>query len=71
MHSRIDVTGTPPGRRQILLLVTGLTPQVVTETIYALWKTEPTLIPTEVHLVTTVRAPSMRGSICSHRRLAG
>ncbi|MCF7992154.1 MAG: TIGR02584 family CRISPR-associated protein [Thiohalocapsa sp.] len=41
--------------RQVLLAVTGLTPQVVTETIYALWKTDPTLVPDEVYLVTTVR----------------
>ena len=35
--------------------MTGLTPQFVTETIYALWRTEPALVPAEVHLVTTQR----------------
>lgn len=42
-------------RRQVLLVVTGLTPQVVTETIYALWQTDPRLVPAEVHLITTVQ----------------
>jgi CRISPR-associated protein (TIGR02584 family) len=41
-------------RRRVLLAVTGLSPQVVTETIYALWKRDPLLVPTEVHLITTV-----------------
>lgn len=39
--------------RRILLCVTGLTPQVVTETLYALYRTDPEQMPTEVHLVTT------------------
>jgi CRISPR-associated protein (TIGR02584 family) len=41
--------------RQILLAVTGLTPQVVTETLYALWQRDPALTPAEVHLITTRR----------------
>ncbi|WP_083845803.1 CRISPR-associated ring nuclease Csm6 [Thiocystis violascens] len=41
--------------RQVLLVVTGLSPQVVTETIYALWKQDPRLVPTEIHLITTVQ----------------
>ncbi len=41
--------------RHILLAVTGLTPQVVTETICALWLRNPDLVPTEVHLITTLR----------------
>ncbi len=41
--------------RHILLAVTGLTPQVVTETICALWLRNPSLVPTEVHLITTLR----------------
>ena len=41
-------------RRRILLVVTGLSPQVVTETLYALAVQErPPWIPTEVHLITT------------------
>ncbi len=39
--------------RRILLCVTGLSPQVVTETLYALAHAAPPFLPTEVHLVTT------------------
>jgi CRISPR-associated protein (TIGR02584 family) len=40
--------------RRVLLMVTGRTPQVVTETLYALSvKQDPPFVPTEVHLVTT------------------
>jgi CRISPR-associated protein (TIGR02584 family) len=40
--------------RRILLAVTGLSPQVLTETLYALAvDREPAYVPTEVHLVTT------------------
>jgi CRISPR-associated protein (TIGR02584 family) len=56
MHAAVDEgTEQDAVRRQILLVVTGLTPQVVTETIYALWRTDPALVPTDVHLVTTQR----------------
>jgi CRISPR-associated protein (TIGR02584 family) len=41
-------------RRRVLLAVTGLSPQVVTETLYALAQTlKPGFVPTEVHLLTT------------------
>lgn len=40
--------------RRILVCVTGLTPQVVTETVYALAQQVPSWIPTEVHVLTTV-----------------
>jgi CRISPR-associated protein (TIGR02584 family) len=39
--------------RRILLAVTRLSPQIVTETLYALAHAEPPFVPTEVHLVTT------------------
>jgi CRISPR-associated protein (TIGR02584 family) len=39
--------------RRILLAVTGLSPQVVTETIWALAQRRPPFIPTEAHLLTT------------------
>lgn len=40
--------------RRILLAVTGLSPQIVTETLYALsMKNDPPSVPTEVHLITT------------------
>jgi len=41
--------------RRILLLVTGLTPQVVTETLYALAvSAEQKFVPTEIHVITTL-----------------
>ena len=40
--------------RRILLAVTGLSPQIVTETLYALAVGQsPAFVPTEVHLITT------------------
>lgn len=39
--------------RRILLAVTGLSPQVLTETLYALMRQGPAFLPTEIHLVTT------------------
>lgn len=40
--------------RRILLAVTGLSPQVVTETLYALAVAQqPPFVPTEVHVITT------------------
>lgn len=47
------MTHSDPSRR-ILLAVTGLTPQVVTETLYALaCREESRWIPDEIHLITT------------------
>jgi len=41
-------------RRRVLLAVSGLSPQILTETLYALAANgESTFIPTEVHLITT------------------
>ena len=40
-------------RRRILLVVTGLTPQVVTETLYALMREGADAFPHEIHLLTT------------------
>ncbi|MDG4550441.1 MAG: CRISPR-associated ring nuclease Csm6 [Candidatus Contendobacter sp.] len=40
--------------RRILLCVAGLSPQIVTETVYALTvMSEPRFVPTEIHLLTT------------------
>jgi CRISPR-associated protein (TIGR02584 family) len=40
--------------RRPLLCVTGLSPQIVTETLYALAvMSEPRFVPTEIHLLTT------------------
>lgn len=45
----------PPAPRRVLLAVTGLSPQIVTETLYALAvQRDPPWIPSEVHLLTTV-----------------
>jgi CRISPR-associated protein (TIGR02584 family) len=37
----------------VLLAVAGTTPQILTETLYALSQSDPAFIPTEVHVVTT------------------
>ncbi|MBP8117248.1 MAG: TIGR02584 family CRISPR-associated protein [Nitrospira sp.] len=39
--------------RRVLLSVSGLTPQVITETLYALAMRSPPFVPTEVHVITT------------------
>lgn len=42
--------------KRVLLLVSGMSPQIITETIYALTQhLQPAFIPTEVHLLTTVK----------------
>lgn len=48
--------GLPPEQypRRILLAVTGLSPQIVTETLWALAvKHRPPFVPTEIHVITT------------------
>lgn len=50
---RTSITEAHPDPRRILLAVTGLSPQIVTETLYALWRSNPQTVPTEVHLITT------------------
>ena len=39
--------------RRVLLAVTGLSPQVVTETVFALSLSNPAAVPTEIHVITT------------------
>ncbi len=47
-------------RRRILLAVTGLTPQVITETLYALTQlTRPAFVPTEIYLLTTQKGAAL------------
>jgi CRISPR-associated protein (TIGR02584 family) len=41
------------GGHRILLAVTGLTPQVVTETLHALMREGPNALPHEVHILNT------------------
>lgn len=45
--------------RRILVAVSGLTPQIVTETIYALAMRHPPWLPTEVHLLTTTTGAAL------------
>lgn len=46
---------TAPNVRRVLLLVSGMSPQIITETLYALAVQEtPAWIPDEIHLITTV-----------------
>ncbi|GHT89577.1 CRISPR-associated protein [Betaproteobacteria bacterium] len=49
------LSSTPPSAypRRILLIVTGMSPQVVTETLFALATQAEPFIPTEIHLLTT------------------
>ncbi len=56
MNSAINASQPYP--RRILLAVTGLTPQVVTETLYALaCRPQTPWVPDEIHLVTTATVP--------------
>lgn len=48
-----DPNHTTTGLRHVLLAVTGLNPQVVTETLFALWRMDPATLPREVHVLTT------------------
>lgn len=55
-----------PSVRRILLAVTGLTPQVLTETLYALHRQGPQALPHEVHVMTTTEgAQRMRLALLS------
>jgi len=53
--------------RRVLLAVTGLSPQIVTETLYALAVVQrPAFVPTEVHVITTaVGAQRLRLALLS------
>lgn len=52
--------------RRILLAVTGLSPQIVTETLYALAHAEPPFLPTEVHLLTTAEGARLARAALLH-----
>ena len=52
-----------------LLCVTGLSPQVVTETLYALAVAQqPAWIPDEVHIVTTQHVGTISVSVIVHNQ---
>ncbi|MDP2811898.1 MAG: CRISPR-associated ring nuclease Csm6 [Rhodocyclaceae bacterium] len=52
--------------RRILLAVTGLSPQIVTETLYALAHAQPAFIPTEIHLLTTLEGARLARAALLH-----
>ncbi len=53
--------------RRILLCVTGLSPQIVTETLYALAiEHQPAFVPTEVHLLTTSEGAKLAQAALLH-----
>lgn len=39
--------------RRVLVCLSGLTPQVITETLYGLLTMQPAFVPTELHVITT------------------
>jgi len=52
--SSMQTSQSSPATQRILIAVTGLTPQVVTETLYALaCREQSPWIPTQIHLITT------------------
>ncbi|HQT82166.1 MAG TPA: CRISPR-associated ring nuclease Csm6 [Ferrovaceae bacterium] len=54
--------------RRILLVVTGLSPQIVTETLYALAiQHKPVFVPTEVYLITTLEGAKLAKTSLLHR----
>ncbi|WFE68500.1 CRISPR-associated ring nuclease Csm6 [Thiomicrospira sp. R3] len=53
--STIDATQPQDYPKRILYAVIGLSPQILTETLYALTTCNDAFIPTEIHLLTTVR----------------
>lgn len=54
--------------RRILLAVTGLSPQIVTETLYALAvQHKPAFVPTEVHLLTTTEGAKRAKTALLHQ----
>ncbi len=53
--------------RRILLAVTGLSPQIVTETLYALAVAQsPAFVPTEIHLLTTAEGARIARAALLH-----
>ena len=61
---------TQPSPRRILLAATGLSPQILTETLYALGvpsdeESEP-FIPTEIYLITTEQGAQIARAALLH-----
>lgn len=51
--TQVEMKAPADFERRILLAVAGTTPQILTETLYALIHATPPFVPTEVHVVTT------------------
>lgn len=49
----MNTTTVTPATRRILMCVSGMSPAVITETLYALVRQSPAFIPDEIHVVTT------------------
>lgn len=63
-ENRLTPTNYP---RRILLAVTGLSPQIVTETLYALSvQHKPAFVPTEIHLLTTTDGAKLAKTALLH-----
>lgn len=84
MSTHLDPSAPHTYPKRIVLAVTGLSPQVVTETLYALAVSQsPPFVPTEVHLITTSdgaerarltllsRDPGWFHRLCREYRLTG
>ena len=82
--TRMDVDAPHTYPRRVLLAVTGLSPQVVTETLYALAVAQhPAFVPTEVHVITTAtgaqglrlallsKEPGWFARLCADHALSG
>ncbi|MBO0613283.1 CRISPR-associated ring nuclease Csm6 [Thiothrix fructosivorans] len=67
MKKQLDPTLPHTYPRRILLAVAANSPQIVTETYYALARqTDPPWLPTEVHVITTLRgAEYVRAGLCT------
>jgi len=45
--------------REVLIFVAGTTPQIITETIYALINQKPPIYPDEIHIITTTHGKNL------------
>jgi CRISPR-associated protein Csx14 len=53
------IAGKTKGFRETLIFVTGMTPQIITETIYGLIHKKPPIYPDEIYILTTSNGASM------------
>ena len=59
--------------KRILLVVTGMSPQIVTETLWALAvaQRDTPFVPTEIHVLSTREGSTARACCCCQRSLVG